>query len=138
MSGGSAASARTGSIAPIESRRIWTYRSPSARGAQGGGCKMVVVQIRKQHREHARIGTGQACASEHQSDVVMKRIGRDPVPEQLHGRSLAIGGIDARTPQFEDFAGMGDERSDVVFVSRIETAKPSSRFPPEQPIGSDN
>jgi len=55
---------------------------------------MVVVQVREWRRKRVWIGAGQARATEHQRDVVMKHIGRDPVPKQLYGRSLAIGGID--------------------------------------------
>src|SRR5208283_912751 len=79
-----------------------------------------------------------ARATEHQSDVVIEHIGRNSTPEQLHGRSLAIGGIDARTAEFEDFPPVGDERRDVVFVRRIEAAETPRRLPPKQPIGSDD
>src|SRR5271155_275258 len=66
----------------------------------------------------------------------MEHIGRDPVPKQLHGRSLAIGGIDTGTAELEDFPLMGDKRCDVVFVGRIEAAKAPCRIPPKQPVGS--
>src|SRR6516165_802974 len=66
----------------------------------------------------------------------MEHIGRDPVPEQVHGRPLAISNIDTGTAELEDFPLMGDKRRDVVFVGRIEAAKAPCCIPPKQPVGS--
>src|SRR5215472_6255204 len=66
----------------------------------------------------------------------MKYISRDSIPEQLHGWSLAIGGIDARTAQLKNFSLMGDKWPDVVFVGRVEAAKAACGIPPKQAVGS--
>src|ERR1700740_3747149 len=68
----------------------------------------------------------------------MEHIRRDPVPEQLHGRSLAIGSIDTRTTELKYFPLMGHKRRDVIFVGGIEPAKTPRRSSPKQPVGSNN
>jgi hypothetical protein len=69
---------------------------------------------------------------------VVKYIGRNPAPEQLHHRSLAIGGIDAGTAEFENFPRLGEKRRKIVFVRRIEATKASRCLPSKQPVSSDD
>jgi hypothetical protein len=68
----------------------------------------------------------------------MRYVGRDPAPQQLHGRTLAIGGIDARASKLENFAWMGDERRNVVLGCGIKAPQTGCRLSPEQPVSSDN
>ena len=68
----------------------------------------------------------------------MEDIGGDAAPQQLHDRTGAIPGIDAGTPEFENFAGVGDEPGDVVFRGRVERAAAGRRLAPDQPIGADD
>src|SRR6516162_292275 len=74
---------------------------PQLRGGQ-----MMVVQVGERHGESIWIGTGQARAAEHQDDVVVRDIGRDTTPQQLHCRPLAVSGIDAGPAELENLAGM--------------------------------
>ena len=85
---------------------------------------MMMIEIGERRRQRLGVGAGQAGAAEHQRDVVVKDIGRDAAPQQLHRRPLAVGGIDAGTAELEDLAAIGDERRYVVFGSRIEPAEP--------------
>ena len=100
--------------------------------------EVVVVEIGERRRQRIGVGAGQAGAAEHQRDVMMKHIGRDAAPQQLHDRPGAVAGIDAGAAELEDFAGIGDQRRDVVFGGRVERADPRRRVAPDQPVGADH
>ena len=63
---------------------------------------MMMMQIGERHRQRVGIGAPETCAAEHQGDVVIKDVGRDPGPQQLHRRSLAVGRVDAGAAELED------------------------------------
>src|SRR5277367_4912909 len=68
----------------------------------------------------------------------MKDVGGDPAPQQLHRRFLAIGRVDTRAAELEDFPTIGDKPRDVVLRSRIEPAQPGRSLPPDQTISADD
>src|SRR5205823_4061071 len=96
------------------------------------------IEVGERQRERGRISARKTRAAEHQSNAVMKYVGRDPAPQQLHGGALAIGRVNAGTAQLKNFAGMSDERRDVVLGCRIEATQPDGRLSPEQPVSSDD
>ena len=51
----------------------------------------------------------------------MKDIRGNAAPQELHGRPIAISGIDARATQFENLSGMEHDGGNVEFLGRIET-----------------
>ena len=99
---------------------------------------MVVVEVGERQRERAGISTRKARAAKHQSDAVIRYVSRDPTPQQLHGRALPIGSVDAGASELENFAWMGDERRNVVLGCRIEPRQTGCRLPPEQSVSPDN
>ncbi len=99
---------------------------------------MVMVEIGQWHGQRGGIRTGQAGAAEHHRDVVVKDIGGDAAPEQLHDRPRAIAGIDTGPAEFEDLAGIGDQGRDIVFGGRIERTEARRRLAPNQPVGADH
>ena len=99
---------------------------------------MMVIKIGERHRQRIGVDPRQAGAAEHQRDLVMEDIGGDAAPQELHDRPRPVAGVDAGTAELEDFAGIGDQRPDVVFGGRIEGAQPRRRVAPNQPIGADN
>ena len=68
----------------------------------------------------------------------MRYVARDPAPQQLHGRTLAISRVDARASELKNFAWEGDERRNVVFGRGIKPPKTGCRLSPEQPVSPDN
>src|SRR5580692_623738 len=89
---------------------------------QRKGCEMISMQIRKRRGKSIGVGTRQAGTAEHQDDVIMKDIGSNAAPQQLHRRTIAISGIDARAAQLENFSGMEHDGRNIEFLGRIETA----------------
>ena len=61
-----------------------------------------------------------------------------PLHSSCIDRPGAVAGIDAGAAELENFAGIGDERRDVVFRGRIERAEPRRRLAPDQPVGADD
>ena len=91
-------------------------------GAQGRRRQMVVMEVGERRGKRVRVGAGKAGAAEHQRDVVMEDVCGDAAPQQLHDGRGAVSHIDAGAAEFQDLAGIGDQRRDVVFGGRIERA----------------
>ena len=68
----------------------------------------------------------------------MEDIGGDAAPQQLHDRPGTIAGIDAGAAEFEDLAGIGDQRRDIVFRRRIEGTVPRRRLAANEAVGADH
>lgn len=99
---------------------------------------MVLVEVGQLGGEHVGVGAGQACAAEHQVDLVLEDISGDPSPEKLHRHAVAIAGIHAGASKLQEPPGKALDWTDVVFRSGIEPAEPRGGLALDQPVGSND
>ena len=99
---------------------------------------MIVIQIRQLVSERFGVCPGQARTAEHQVDLVAKHIGCDAAPQKLHHGAAAMGGIDAGAPQFQHPSREHCDRRYVVFIGRVEAARPHGPLALDQAIGADH
>lgn len=85
----------------------------------------------------AWVGALKAGAAQHDVDVMGTHIVPNPLPEEFHHGSGAVGLENAGASEFEEaVVGVGgDERRDVKFSLRVETAMGLGNILPEQAIG---
>ena len=97
-----------------------------------------MVEVGQIGGQRVRIGAVQAGAAEHQVDLVVEDVGRDAAPQQLHGDTAAIGGIDTGAPELEYPTRKIHDRRDVVLVRRVEMAQFRRGLALDQPVGADH
>ena len=102
------------------------------------GRQVVVVQIGERPRDLFGVGAVQAGAAEQEGNVVRQDVGRYAAPKDLHGPSCPVGGVDAGTAHFENFAGLGHQPVDVVLRCGVEAADPLRAGPAQHAIGADD
>ena len=61
---------------------------------------MIVVEICKLVTEYIRIRSWQTGASKHKIDFVLKHVGSDASPQQLHNHTVSIRRRHTGTPKF--------------------------------------
>src|SRR6185437_10941000 len=100
--------------------------------------QVVVVEVGQLGGERIRIGSRQAGAAEHQVDPVVKDVGGNAAPQQLHGGAIAVRRIDTGTAQFQDVSLEHLNHPDVVLVGRVEAAEFFGGIPTDQAIRADD
>ncbi len=99
---------------------------------------MVLVKIGQGFGMFFHVGPRQAAAAEHQLYVVMGDIGADSPPQHQHGRPVAVRRVDARPPQRQELAAIGEELSDVIYAGGIEPALALRLLAADQPVSTDH
>jgi hypothetical protein len=99
---------------------------------------MMVIKIGEGNLETIEVGPGQTRAAEHQGDFVMKDIGRNTAPQQLHRRAPAVSALDAGTAKFEHLPSVGEEWRNVVFGSGVEAAQSRGGAAANEAVGADD
>jgi hypothetical protein len=85
-----------------------------------------------------RIGARQARAAEHQLDVVGEHVGRDALPQQLHGRPRAVLRVDAGAAELEQLARHRQRLGDVELGRGVEALVAVGDRAAQQPVGADD
>ena len=88
--------------------------------AQGGRCKVVVVQPGQRLCQRGRIGAVETGDAEQHLDATLQHIVGQPVPQMEHRRPAPVIGMHAGPPQFQQSPTAGTQRAKVILALGIE------------------
>ncbi len=85
---------------------------------------------------HGRVLGGERAAADEVACALVARVGADPLPQQVENREIAMAGVDARAPQFEDLTAGGIEGREVEFALAVVAQPVAGALPGLQPISA--